>query len=95
MEDNSWGNGLIICKDNRIYDINPQFIMREIDDYACHGFHVDVLQSVLDSTVGLPAEERILKAVKFTGQLYKEDMFPLIIADTSTKQFKFIMKEDN
>ena len=94
-EDGCWKNALVICDDEHIYDIDPRFGFYEAEDYACHGYKVETLKSVLDETKNLPAEERIIKAASFASRLHKESFFPLIIADTRTKQFKPIYEGEN
>lgn len=87
-KDGRWKNALIICDDEHIYDIDPSFGFYEAGDYVCHGYKVETLKSVLEETKNLPAEERIINAASFASKLYKESLFPLIITDTKTKQFK-------
>ena len=94
-EDGNWQNALIICDNEHIYDIDPTFGFYEADDYVCHGYRVETLKSVLDATIGLPAEERILKAVSFASKLHKENLFPIVITDTKNKQFKRIYQGEN
>jgi hypothetical protein len=93
-DEGRWNNALVICRDDKIYDLDTRFVFRESDDYICHAFSYELIQSVLDGTIGLPAEERILKAVSFVNKIKKENLFPLVIVDTKTKQFKHIMTED-
>lgn len=94
-EDGCWKNALVICDGEHIYGIDPRFGFYEAEDYACHGYKVETLKSVLDETKNLSAEERIIKAVDFASRLYKESLFPLIITDTRTKQFKPIYEGGN
>lgn len=94
-EDGRWKNALIICDDEHIYDIDPNFGFYEADDYACHGYKVETLKSVLDETRNLSAEKRIIKAASFASKLHKESLFPLIITDTRTKQFKPVYEGEN
>ena len=94
IEKGCWGNALIICKDNNIYDVNPYFKFKEVNDYICHGAFVGYLSSVLDNTTDLPSEERIIKAFKYTGKVNKENFFPIVITDTKSKQFKVVNGED-
>jgi hypothetical protein len=94
-ENGNWQNALIICDNERIYDIDPTFGFYEADDYVCHGYRVETIKSVLDATTNLSAEERIMKVVSFASKLHKEDLFPLIITDTKTKQFKYIYKGED
>lgn len=89
-EDRRWKNALIICNNDKLYDIDPLFGLYDVDDYVCHGYRVETIKSVLDDTIRLSAEERILRAVNFASKLHKESMFPLIITDTQEKQFKII-----
>lgn len=94
IDDNgNWGNCLIVCDNNTLYDVDPTFGFCEITDYICHGYNVDTLKSVLDATILLPAEERIIKAVKFISKIHKLNLFPFIITDTKDKQFKTITEE--
>ena len=94
-EDGRWKNALVICDNEHIYDIDPKFGFYEADDYACHGYKVETLKSVLDETKNLPAEERMIKAVSFASRLHRESLFPLIITDTKTKRFKHIYEGEN
>ena len=89
-ENETWGNALVICYDGHIYDIDPRFNFYEISDYACHGYNVETLKSTLDFTAGLPAEQRIVEAVRFAGKMKKSNGFPLVIADTRTKELNYI-----
>lgn len=86
-----WRNALVICDNERIYDIGPKFDFREIDDYVCHGYReVDGLISVLDATPSISAEQRIIKAVSFVSKIYKENLFPIVITDTKDRKVKVI-----
>ena len=94
-EDGNWNNTVYLCNDKHLYHVDTHFRFTEVEDYMCNGFNVEILKSVLDDTVGLPAEERITKAVSFASKINKELLFPLIITDTKTKQFKYIYKGEN
>jgi hypothetical protein len=87
-----WKNALIICDNEHIYDIGPKLGFCEADDYICHGYNVETIISVLDETVKLAPEERIVKAVSFACKLQKDNLFPLVITDTRTKQIKCIYR---
>ena len=89
-DDGRWRNALIICDNENLYDIDPMLGFYEADDYVCHGYRVEPLKSVLDETTNLSAEERIIKAVTFISELFKESLFPLIITDTKSKKFTYI-----
>ena len=89
-ENGNWRNALVICNKNHIYDIDPTFGFYESNDYVCHGYRVETLKSVLDATTNLPAEERIMKAVNFSNKLHKENLFPIVITDTTSKKIKCI-----
>ena len=89
-ENGSWRNALVICNKNHIYDIDPMFGFYESNDYVCHGYRVETLKSVLDATTNLPAEERIMRAVNFSNKLHKENLFPIVITDTTSKKIKCI-----
>ena len=86
----SWRNALLICDDEHIYDIGPKFAFCEGVDYICHGYAIESILSALDETKNLPAEERIVNAVRFYSRLCRESLFPLVITDTKTKQLKAI-----
>lgn len=90
----TWDNSVTYVDGTRIYDIDPTFGFREVDDYVCHGIDVNVVMGVLDATEGLSAEKRILNAVSFASKIKKVDWFPLIIVDTKTREVKHIMKEE-
>ena len=90
LEDGHWKNALVICNNERIFVVDSHFGFLEAEDFACYGGRVEVVRSVLDDTAGLPAEERILKAVNFCKELFKESFFPLVIADTKSKEWKVI-----
>ena len=85
-----WKNALLICDDEHIYDVGPHFDFREVDDFICRGYGYEHVTSALDATAHLAPEERILNAVNFTSKVRKESLFPLVITDTKTKQFKYI-----
>ena len=89
-EDGGWRNALVLCDDEHIYDIDTKFGFCEVDDYVCHGYEVETAKSVLDATVSLPAEERIIKAMTFIGKTNKVNLFPMVIIDTKSKKFKNI-----
>ena len=91
-EKDNWKNALLMCNDEHIYGIDPGFGFYEAEDYACHGFHTDLMRSVLDNTKGLSARERIIQAASFSEEVSKEGVFPLVITDTKTKQFEIIYK---
>lgn len=93
-KEKNWENTLTICLQNRIFDVSPRFYFREVEEFVCHGYATETLQSVLDETSHLPAEERIIKALTFAGELDHNDYFPVTITDTKTKQFKSIYKGD-
>lgn len=89
-ENGSWGNALVISDGTHIYDISPKFGFFEADEYVCHGYHRGLIQSVLSSTVGLPAEERIVKVAQFSSDTTKENLFPLVIVDVKNQKFKYV-----
>ncbi|MBO7214273.1 MAG: hypothetical protein J6V66_02120 [Clostridia bacterium] len=91
----NWDNALVLCNNSTIYVIEPSFGFYEAEDYACHGYNTEILKSVLDETKHLPAEERIIKAVSFSTKINKCDLFPLILADTKTRKFKYILKGED
>ena len=91
-ENGNWQNALIICDNEHIYDIDPTFGFYEANDYVCHGYRVETIKSVLDATTNLPAEERIMKAVTFSNKLHKENLFPIVITNTTSKTIKCIYK---
>ena len=91
-DNDNWKNVLLMCNDEHIYGIDMAFGFYEAEDYACHGFHTDLMRSVLDNTKGLPARERIIKAVSFSEEVNREGVFPIVITDTKTKQFEIIYK---
>lgn len=90
----NWNNAVTYVDGTRIYDIDPFFGFREVDDYVCHGLDVEAVISVMDSTEGLSAEDRIIKAISFASKVKKWDLFPLIIVDTKTGEIKHVMKEE-
>ena len=87
-----WKNALIICDNEHIYDIGPKFVFFETDDYICHGYNIETIISVLDETDNLSPEERIVKAVSFSCKLQKDNLFPIVITDTRTKEFKCVYR---
>ena len=95
IKDGSWENALIICDNEHLYDVNTSFGFREIDDYVCHGYNMSVVKSALDSLVDLPAEERIIKAIKFVEKMYKIALFPLVLTNTKDKQLKTIYRGED
>ena len=90
-ENGSWKNALVICDNEHIYDIDPKFAFREVNDFVVHGYkEVDAVISALDATPSISAEQRIIKAVSFASKIYKENLFPLVISDMKDKAFKII-----
>lgn len=90
LDEGHWKNALVICDNNKLYDIDPLFGFYEADDYICHGYRVETLKCVLDETTEMSAEERIMKAIIFESEFHKESMFPIIITDTKSKKFKYV-----
>lgn len=88
----SWYNALIICDNAHIYSVGSKFDFREEVDYVAIGpvSISETLKSVIDATTSLPAEERMIKAVEVATKVHKQILFPLVITDTKTKQFKVI-----
>ena len=87
-----WNNSLIICESDKLFDIDPSFGFYEADDYVCHGYNVETLKSVLDETIGIPAEERIMKAVIFSCKLHNDVLFPIVIVDSKSRKCKYIFE---
>lgn len=92
LKDGKWDNALVICDNNHIYDIGIKLDFNEIEKYIVHGYDEDMVTSVLDSTPNMPTKERIIEAFSFVSKLYKEDLFPIAITDTLTKEIKIIEK---
>ena len=90
LDEGRWKNALIICDNDKLYDVDPLFEFCEADDYVCYGYCVGTLKSALDETKELSAEERIMKAIIFASELHKESMFPIVITDTKSREFKYI-----
>jgi hypothetical protein len=91
--DKGWKNALVICDNEHIYDIDPNYLYCEKSEYVCHGYkEADVIISILDSTTSLSAEERIIKAVSFASKLFKETLFPIIITDTKSKNLRIVQE---
>lgn len=91
-----WDNILTVCDNEHIYSLSPDFIFAESDFDTVHGNHYycNFLKQVLDNTIGEPAEERIVKAFKFCCKQTRDNCFPIVIFDTSTKQRKVVYKGD-
>ena len=89
-EEGDWGNAIIIATKDRLYGIDSQFGFYEADDYICYSYKDMTFRSVLDLTQDLPAEERIVHAVRFVSRVHKESLFPMVITDTVSKQFKYV-----
>ena len=95
IEDGYWGNALVICDNETIYDIDPQFVFCQVKDFVCHGIGVEVIRCVLDSTVGLSAKERILKAINFACKHNKINLYPIVMTDTKSKKLQVIYEGEN
>ena len=93
-KEGGWKNALIICKDNHIYSIGGLFNFYEAEDYMHQGYRRASIENALDENAGMSAEERIIDAVRYAGKMNKENLFPLVITDTKTKKFKYIMRGD-
>ena len=92
LNNGKWDNALVICDNNHIYDISVKLEFNEIEKYLVHGYDEDMIISILDSTPNMPTKERIIEAFSFVSKLYKEDLFPIAITDTLTKEIKIIEK---
>ena len=93
LKEGSWVNAMLICDDEHIYGINPDFFVYEEKDYTLHGFNTSELRSVLDELADEPAETRIIEAFRFLGETLWEDCFPIVIADTKTRDYRVIRKK--
>lgn len=93
-KDGGWGNSLVICDNNNIYQVTPKLDFREDGDYmTITPFDLaGTVKSVLDATTSLSVEERMVKVLKLVEKVHKQSLFPLIITDTKTQQFKVIYK---
>lgn len=91
-EDNYWGNSIVICNNDKIYDINTVFEFYELDNFISHanGDYNDIIKGILVPTEGEDVESRILKAINFLCEKTKKDLYPLVITDTLSKKFKRI-----
>lgn len=89
-----WDNMLIICDSQHIYTVNTQFDFREEGDYIAVGPDAisGTLKSVLDATTDLYAEDRMVKALDIVAKVHKQNLYPLVVTDSKTQQFKVIHK---
>ena len=88
-----WGNALLICKDDRLFDLSPTFTVCEVDEFACHGINRPLLYGALDMNRDKDAEARIIEAYTFFEHATGQRLFPISIADTKTKEIKTVYKE--
>lgn len=96
ITDDNWQNALILCNNEHIYGIDTGFGFYESKNYTCHGYtFVETINSVLDLTVNLPAEQRILTAINFAIKQHKASLYPLVMVDTKTKDYKYFYKEED
>jgi len=93
-KDGSWGNSVVICDNNSIYQVTPQLHFREEGDCLTISPSniTGTIKSVLDANASLPAEEQMVKVMQLVEKVHKHIMFPLVITDTKTQQFKVIYK---
>ena len=90
VENNHWGNALLVCRDNRLFDLSPTFTVSEVGDFACHGIKLHLLFGVLDMNADKDAEARIVEAYTFYERATGQRLFPIVISDTKTKETKIV-----
>jgi hypothetical protein len=89
-----WENDFIVCKGNKIYGVDGDFVLREGTDFLMFGIGRDAVKGVLDATKGLPARERIAKAIDFYGETTRSNYYPIAIVDTEKFALEFLEKGD-
>lgn len=92
-EDGDWQNSMVVVEGDKIFDVNITFAVREIVNYVCHGYNVELVESVLDATEGLPARERIIKAVTYHARMVGISIPVIAIFDTTSLDCEFVKGE--
>ena len=89
-EDDGWQNAMIVVEGDRIFDVNTTFQVREIVNYVCHGYNIELVESVLDATAGEPAEERIRKAISYHAKMVGLAVPMIALFDTKSLDCRFL-----
>ena len=89
-----WENDFIVCKGNKIYGVDGDFVLREGTDFLMFGIGRDAVKGILNATKGLPARERIAKAIDFYGETTRSNYYPIAIVDTEKFALEFLEKGD-
>lgn len=95
IKDGSFRNTLTIYQNGHLYDVSPTFSVTEVDDCLCHGFNSAIAQGALDLTKEMKPEDRIITTFSFFGRETNQNMFPIIITDTKTKEMKEVVNESD
>ena len=89
-KDKCWNNALIIVKEDKIYHIDPFFILTEIDDLIVSGRGRDFISGGLEWEKDVPIEERIRKVIHSYDELRSEFYFPIVLHNCSTGRKKIL-----
>lgn len=83
----------IFCYKDKMYTISYGAVIEQ-DDFVAIGSGESSAIGSLVSTEGLPAKERIIKAIKasVTNDIYVD--YPIILTDTEFAKFKIISEEN-
>ena len=87
-------NTLIICDNEHLYSVYPDKSFFELDDYCSDPCEDDFIRSVMDATVGQPAEERIEKTISFLKKMNLTNAYPYVVVDTKDKRFKCVFESE-
>ena len=93
-EENGMDSSLFFAYNDKLYAINNDFCVLDIDDYCAIGSGSPEAKGSLMSTVGEDPEIRIIKAIKASAanDIYVD--YPIILTNTEDCTFKVIFEDD-
>ena len=93
VDGDDWRNCLVICQGNRVFDVDMRFLFQENSDYVVRSYNSETMRSALEATKGLPARERVLKALAFAEDYLRIKLFPAAIVDTESRNLEIVERE--
>lgn len=85
-----FNNSYLLATKDKLFVIDIDGCVVEIDDYIAIGSGEDYAITVLNSTVGQNPKDRIISAIKSTAQNHIYVNYPIVIADTESMDFDVI-----
>ena len=92
-DERSFNSSFLFAYRDRLFSISYDGCVLEVDDFVAIGSGSNEAKGSLLSTVGKPAEERIVMAIKASAasDIYVD--YPIILVDTESQEFHIIKEE--